>query len=232
MKVCILGNSHAAALKLAWTRMGPMRPDITVDFFADRGQGLQALNVDGGVLVPGNEDLRRALAFTSGGKSQIDPAAYDVILLYGLGARPNFVHAGVFYSRQARQLALADLVGGTVSFELLQKLRSISTTPIRVGHNPLRAAQTEAARHFPAAYVAGIKVLNEEVYAPLQAQMVEQPRETIVGGRFTDPRFSTGSRRLAIGERNDDGLHPANDNVHMNDAFGALWLETWLAKLG
>ena len=65
----------------------------------------------------------------------------------------------------------------------------------------------------------------------LKAELIEQPLETIVNGGETHPQFSKGSKRLAIGDGFDDHPHPDEDNIHMNEAFGALWLQALFLKL-
>lgn len=54
--------------------------------------------------------------------------------------------------------------------------------------------------------------------------MLPQPIATIVNGDRTDPVYSRGSRKLAIGDKMDNRPHDSVDNRHVNESSGVLWL--------
>jgi hypothetical protein len=224
VNLCIIGNSHVAALKKAWAVIRAEYPSIKVTFFAQRGNDLNNLVAINGKLQSPNEAGTKELEFVSGGRRRIDPDKYDVFLIYGCYARAYFRYSELFYSRAVQERAAHDLVDGSLSFKLLTSLRTITNKPVLVGHNPLEVAKSNELAYGPDAYVAGIKMLNDLIYRPLGAEMLMQPLETIVNGRATRPEFSQGSRRLAIGDQFDDEIYPDAGIDHMNEEFGKMWL--------
>ncbi len=229
MKICIIGNSHVGALKRGWDRIAPKHPGTEITFFAHRANGMAGLKVAGNSLVPGNEMLKNAIHFTSGGLERITPADYDAFLIYGLKACPNFANRKQFISSPASRQALVDLTKGRLSFKLLGMLRPLTDRILYIGHDPLAAAGEVRSDGPPTSYIEGIAALNETIYRPLGAEVIAQPASSIVNGRQTHPDFGRGSKRLAIGDGRDDRAHPAGEDGHMNDDFGEIWMEAFLA---
>ena len=91
LRVCIIGTSHLACLKLGWDKIKDQFPDDEVVFFGAPGGLLRHLRANNGKLISIDRKLTRSLAFTSGGASEIDPTAYDAIVLFGLHLKlPRF----------------------------------------------------------------------------------------------------------------------------------------------
>ncbi len=181
-------------------------------------------------LSPNSESLARTLRFTAGGVDHIDPKEYEIFLLYGMGCYPYFPQTDAFLSRATLAAAVRDFAKSTLSFELLLRLRAITAKDIYVGHRPMDAAKSDIPTEELSAYSSSIRRMNEILYQPLRTTIVSQPFETITGGRFTHSGFSRGSRRLAVGDNLDDEFHPDDDDVHMNDDYGARWLAKFLTK--
>lgn len=229
MKICVIGNSHVGALKRAWDSMPDRHQWANINFFAARGRGLEGLVVNDGKLVPETGFLKRSLEFTSGGKQVIDPNEYDILLVYGLHANGLFISPKRHYSVAVLKQAANDHVTGTLSFNIIRKIRELTDKKIFTGHNPLRAFRGKEVKVVePEAYLFGLEVMNNFVYSSIGSELVAQPLHTIVNGRFTSPLFSQGSKRLSIGDKHDDEHHPENDCGHMNDEFGAEWLSSFL----
>ncbi len=230
MRIAVLGDSHAGSLKRAWDAMSQEYDRVSLTFFAQRRYGLQHLEIENKKLICRNETHAKALAFTSGGLTVIDPAKYDIFLLYGLGARPFFLEPSDF-SQRAIDVAVVDVSQKSLSYRTVKKVRAICKHPIFLGHTPLRPAKTLRTDDDTSSYIAGMKLLNESVYAPLNCQMMTQPIETICCGNRTRPEFSVGSKRLAVGDSLDDELHGVSDEMHMNDEFGKIWLRQFIARI-
>ncbi len=228
MKLCIVGNSHVGALKRAWESMPERHKLFSIAFFADRGEGLKELDVSDDRLVPKTDRLKSSLEFTSGGRSAIAPKEYDYILIYGAGAKPLFVDSSRGYSSAVLKQAASDHVVGSLSFELIKKIKGISDKKILVGHNPLPARKREVEAMEPKEYFYGIELLNKFVYSKFDSHLLPQPSRTIVNGRYTAPSFSKGSKRLSVGDHRDNESHPDRDSSHMNDDFGIIWLSDFL----
>ncbi len=225
MRVCIIGNSHVAALKLGWDALAPDHPDVEIVFFAQRGNHMSDLRVDGDVLIPTTPTLASGMTFTSGGREVIDPADYDRIIVYGLDASAYFLETGRAISHQCRIAAIEDLLASTMAFGVVGKLRMVTDAHLFVGHVPLPAADTVRHCAYPVEYVAGCEAVNHLFCGPMNVRFLNQPLETIVNDVRTHPDFSVGSRKLAIGDKTDLELHDQEDRWHMNRRFGMLWLE-------
>jgi hypothetical protein len=228
MRICIMGDSHVGSLKRGWDNIYDVYPDKEIVFFAHRANGLNDLIVRDGKLVPNNGELAKALEFTARGKAEIDPVEYDVFIIYGVGANVNFTFNSLFYSKAVIRRSLNDFVENTLSFNLLKKLRAVTNKTIFIGHAPLRAAIQTLPDTKPADYLSRVRLINEVVYAPLHSELVLQPINTIVNGNSTHSDFSKGSKRLAVGDGYDNEFHPEDDNDHMNDIFGAIWLKEFM----
>lgn len=229
-RVCIIGNSHVASLRGGIEKVEP-RSGISYTFFAARGRALEDLVLSGSTIIPANEKLRKYISFTSGGKTAIDTAKYDVYLVYGAHAAPYFHNSEAVFSEAALRSATRDHVSGTLSMKLIKLLRSCTTSPIYVGHYPLRAAQKVRSVEVDKEYIDGCHLLNELVYAPLDAKLLRQPKSTIVNGRQTHPDYTKNSRRLAVGREDDQEILPENDIVHMNYDFGEIWMQMFLREI-
>ncbi len=231
-KICIIGNSHVGALKMAWDNTCRHYPTLDITFFAQRGYGLKDLRVEHKSLLPTSESLASALQFTSGGKTEIDTQLYDVFLIYGLFLTPYFPDDKHFYSQAVLQHALYDHVEGSLSFRLLKQLRSITDKAIFAGHDPLLIPTGELSNDSnPVAYLDAIGTLNRLFYQPLFAEVIAQPLDTIVYGRHTHADFSKNSLRLAVGRKSDLEAQPDHNKGHMNGEFGELWLRQFFGKI-
>ena len=87
MRVCILGNSHVACIKVAWDELGKSHTDYCLTFCAAPGRRLDAMELSGDHLVPSNPQLRRDILTTSGGRDSIAIRDHDAFCIVGLGFR-------------------------------------------------------------------------------------------------------------------------------------------------
>ncbi len=223
-----MGNSHVGSLKRGWDNFNSECPEKEITFFAHRADGLSGLIPKDKKLVPDNEDLVNALKFTSGGKQEIDPEAYDIFLIYALGSTVNFTQSGRFYSRAVIKKSLNDFVENTLSFQLLKRLREVTNKKTFIGHTPFAAAIQISPNTKPTDYVGRVRLMNDIIYHPLNCELVLQPLNTIVNGNNTHHDFSKNSMRLAVGDHFDDEYHPEDDIFHMNDKFGEVWLKEFM----
>lgn len=224
MRICILGNSHAASLKTAWDDLAPSHPDKELVFFAARSRGLGDLSLQGQTLRPTNESLAQAIAYTSGGRSAIDLQAYDVLVTYGLALEMPALDRR--YSGAVLRQACSDLFSNSLNGVLAKTIRAATNKPLYVGHNPqLAASPTDAGRREGLLGYGSVWQLLAAGAGLKGARVVPQPDDTLVDGWFTDKKYSVGSKRLDLGDQHSGKPHPPSDRAHMNKAFGKLWLE-------
>ncbi|HWA91239.1 MAG TPA: hypothetical protein VG889_14475 [Rhizomicrobium sp.] len=233
-RVCLIGDSHLAALKLAWNTLVQEFPDFTLDFFAAPGKTLDGLSVSDGQLVPGSHPLAGSLKLTSGGKSTI-AGDYDRYVIHGLELG---VPAALEISRKYRAErhakdwrtpisddCYAEAVRGaaraTLAGRTLVKLRAITTAPIFVCPTPMADArnqkirqamvETGEARDVVRLFVEGC----ERLARASEARFLSQPDETLeADGIGTKASLSSAPARFHA------ELAAKNDNSHMNTAYG------------
>ena len=232
MKLAAIGNSHLGSLKRGWDSIGSEFPGIDITFFGARGREMRFLEAVGTALVPTTEYVETSFAVTSGGQSRIELNDYDAILIYGLDARIEPTVPGAFYSRQVRYRACGLAAEAALYLQTLKLVRTVFGGSVYLGHEPLLAAPATPATQEAKLYYDGLSDLSAAVLAPLDARLIGQPDETIADGPHTHAHFTRGSKRLAVGEDNDDERHEDSDNAHMNDEFGELWLRNFFAELG
>jgi hypothetical protein len=231
MKICIIGNSHVAALKLAWVNHFDKRckKDNDITFFASPGNSLRSLKLENNKLIPDSEQLKKNLRATSGGKSFIELASYDVFLLYGLATQPYYNH-GLFYSKALMDDWLAEYRAASLPIKILEMMPAGLCKKIYLGHNPMPSEILESKANLvdckSYAYELGLSFINKTVFNLYAAELLPQPPSTIAAsGRNTIFEYNKGSRRLEMGNTRSNRLYPTGDRLHMNDKFGKIWLE-------
>lgn len=152
MRVCMIGNSHIAAIKVAWPQIRDELPGVEVDFFASWGSTLKELHADGRSLTSDNKKVRQQLRMTSGKSARIDVDAYDLFLLFSLefGVRPlvelyrSHRHIGhrsrlgnrTLISKECFKTAVQDVLSETVAYDVVSKLRQLTDRPIVLSEQP------------------------------------------------------------------------------------------------
>jgi hypothetical protein len=226
-RICILGNSHAACLKLAWDHLTIDHPNRELVFFAARGIDLRYLRVSGNALVTRKHRVAESISFTSGGADKVEVDRFDAFLMYALALRvPDMDYR---LSSAVKSQACGDALSRSLNLRICRTIRQVSDAPIYIGHNPQPASRDE----FPSE-----QMNYEEVYGVLAkeidivgANLVAQPPETLVNGWNTRPELAKGSTRLDIGDNRSNEPHPEDDVSHMNMEFGRIYLEHLFHKV-
>jgi len=238
-RVCVIGDSHVAALKKGWELIQPRYDGFELTFFAAPAHLAVDLDVADGRLVTSNEKLRQFLKLTSGGRTEIGPD-YDRIILCGFGL--SLARLVAVYNREARVteimtvdeklksvsaeefLALGrNQIYYTLAFQIVAKLKKITQAPIFVVTNPMPGAtgreefwgkleRNGDAPHIVEAFLT----VCERVCRETGTTFVPQPMKTRRDGIKTRRRYTLNAVRLTAGN-NDDGQH-------MNAAYGAIVL--------
>lgn len=236
--VAIFGNSHVSAIKTAWEEAKQDYPQVSFTFFAARATYLDHIEARDGLLIPTNEATERSVSFTSGGKNRIDPKEYDCFVVYALGARPYLPLKNVFYSDQVHQVTIASLRARQLAWRTVERIKSVTDRPIIVGENPLPSLLSEQAlrdsgdfEEGRVDYDYGVELAERLFYKERNVQLQRQPLQTIDKGRWTKEEFCKGSERLAIGHVSDGSAHDETDTIHMNAAYGHIWLKAFMPLL-
>jgi len=233
MRVCVLGTSHIAPLNVAWENgLNTAHPDHSLTFFGAPGTQILGLRNRSNKLVPSTKKLAENFKITSGGHTFIEPALFDVFVVVGL-CRNLHMLADIIdgeHSIAVKTQSLIDYWDHSSLLRMVKRLRSTTDSPIFAAHNPLRSEHADK----PASKVPFdeiIQISNTVAYTDLGAELIGQPRETIINENATAARFSENALRLAVKGRPAGALHDAKETRHMNAAFGHLWLSEFLLKL-
>jgi hypothetical protein len=250
-RVCVIGNSHIAALKLGWDIIKDEYPQIDLTFFGSPRKNLGDLRVENGALVPGSEKTLKQLQRTSGGESEIVAGKFDNFLIVALnfGVRrledlyrhyrseehKNAKGANHYVSNACFLLAAKGHLRNTLAFEIAGKLKQLTDNPIMFVPQP-----------FPSANISGDPLWEDmiqygddapiartfiEIASELTANdepVIQQPEETKSGEMFTKSELSKGSKRLT---RNFNVEHPDDDYWHMNQDYGAAVLRNAIRSI-
>lgn len=222
LRVCVIGNSHAGALRRGWEALRPEPDGIRPTFFASPGRSLAHLRQEDGRLVPTLPSVARYLALTSGGPTNIVLADFDAFVLAGLAfllPRPDRRH-----SAAVRYATCHDAWSASLSARLVGLIRQASAAPVLVAHNPLPTERSAPARLDPMGYEATLAALQDDIVPP-GVQLLPQPAATRTDDWLTRAEFRSGAATL-LGE----GV-PDHDTTHMNARFGELWWGAALDRL-
>ena len=91
VRVCVLGNSHLAALRRGWDQIAERFPAHKLTFFGAPRNIMGDLVLDGRRLVPRTEKLLQKIRQSSGGLDAVELDHYDAFVLYGLQFGPRRV---------------------------------------------------------------------------------------------------------------------------------------------
>lgn len=246
MRLCLIGNSHLSAFRLALDHIS--LPDtITPTFFGAMRDRLRMVEPQHNRLVPTEKVVRDSFKRTSGGKGEIAIRQYDAFVLVGLSASMKrclrFHRRHRWYGLQQgaetglvrRNLALTVLTeeySRTRLAELAQTLRLMTNKPIFAFAEPFWAARMRPPppeiTEIEANGTAIRQMFRESLTAALagNAEFIEQPEETVRHACYSDDT-------LTITDIAAHGADPdfEDDPVHMNGVFAARCWQKLLARL-
>jgi hypothetical protein len=245
LRICLIGDSHIAALQYALMENADPYQAARVFLFATRGKGLGDLEYENGAIMSRDVQVSKSLART-GGSDRIVLDDYDAFCVVGGQGRTPLV-GKVCEKFSTADMAIAgsvpvssallddlfrDVLQTTLAYKVVSLLRSHTEKPIFYVGNPFVShavlGDTEQGEFFRAAIEAKAaeKVVQHfrnglEAAIGAHAQIIAQPPETITDVMFTQADYGKGSRRLSQAGRE----HPDDDFNHMNESFGRLVLD-------
>lgn len=239
-RVCLIGDSHLAALKLGWPRIQPQFPGMTLVFYAVPASLLH-VEIVGGKLVAPEERIRKRLARTSEGDGDIGPD-HDVYVLCGLelalmkalrgffAKRAAARAAGAVYGNKVGDLALAmePALRDTIACDVAAKLRQLTKAPLFLIANPLPAYERHAEqweRLKKREHIAeACEIACKKIAADHAAIFIPQPAETVDATGLT-------TRNTYYLLPPDQVARETTPHTHMNADYGAIILRDALEKI-
>ncbi len=252
--VCLIGNSHVAAIKEAWTNRAPqVAPGFSLTFFSAQTRLMRQIEVEGRVLAPQSDDLSRKLAFTSGGPDRIAVDDYDAFVLLGSGFGINvprlqeswntvdalpWGEPGTLISRACFEAMVEDEMRQTILIDLFTKIRSVRDVPIVIAGAPFfservleTAPYNEDSRLRDAGFLAPLVdhavAAADRVAAAHGCDVIWQAEETIGLPGFTKLEFGNAPVRFKM----RGGGTPKVDVKHGNEDYGQIMLLKYLQRL-
>lgn len=240
-RICVIGDSHSAALKLGWETIRAGLADLQIDFYAAPKPHMGAFAVEDGKLVATTSALRKFLEQTSAGRSSID-GSYSLYLVCGIGAGLEAVANGVklLMQRAAQKKekisddelkrCLIRQMRDVEACIFLEKLRGITEAPIGLIARPLRSDGGFAAMLRAKGEERRVADLYADCFGRLvrkqsRARFLPQPAETLGDGPLsTAAHFFRRPARIAVQGADDDGSHA-------NGEYGAIVLRSALDRM-
>ena len=242
MRLCIIGNSHVAALRRAWAQYPGRWPGICPAFVAAPRSLLLHTMVRDGRLVPTSPATLQALQ-RLGGNASLDLSAHDVFVIVGgsmtlltavqpyrdarwpglpsvadcpdLVQRPQRLISG----QAAQAIVLADL-SQRMGVQLAERLRTGTICPICLVEQPRLSDEVRTTRH-PAARLHKIAIRAGDATAI--ARLFETAATAALapsGTRFLPQPAQTVSQQLFTASRYMTGserLDPVQGALHDRD---------------
>lgn len=231
MRICVIGNSHVGAVKMAWDEIETDHPETSLTFFAGRSNSTKGLKPKGGMLVPNTDVLTDQIAYTSGGHREIDPEKYDVFLLYGMLSHPNIPKRYKRVSQAFLQDFLVEKASSSLMVAQARKMRKITNKPVFASMAPVHRLGNDKPPKLMPLHRDVVALLQENTFKKFNCTLVAQPDETLADRRTTLSEFSIGSTRLKTVAETGDQRHAEEDQAHMNAAYGKIWLESFLNRM-
>ncbi len=249
--MCVVGDSHVGALKLAFERKSDPALGWHVDFFGAAHDGIGRVALSGGTLFATEETVREAFLATSGGTEGIDVAAYDGFLVVSgglsfgilvrricsthlpaaLGDRERFP-----ISLPCLEACLMQSMDRGAAMRVSRLVRSVSAVPVLFVPAPRPAAAIRDhpdpdVRNIMAAPVLGfLRPAYDRVLHTLSEAagigVLAQPPETVEDLYYTRDRYRENGVNVR-GRRKD----PRTNYGHMNGDYGALVLAAAIQAL-
>jgi hypothetical protein len=250
VKICIIGNSHIAALKKAVEHGALDGADVEIVFFGAPGKNFSELRVRDGIVC-GPATLREMFLLVSEGRyTQIDPAEFDVVVVYAgrfnfhvlLGSIHRVLKNQVHLSEDCLSTGIERWLTAKHAFRLTRRIgRASSTTRAILAPRPIPAVCAADPSETAGLYAKSswlwdglepsfrksIWSICRKTAAHRGVEVFPQPESTIDANQFTKPEYTAHSNRLLKPEVN----HPQADVSHMNARFGEKFLLSLLAHL-
>lgn len=239
-RICIIGNSHVAALRQALDARGGAPEGVSITFFGVPGRSLRDIAVQDGAVMPVSQAQRRFFRQLSGGLDHIRVDHYDAFVLIGLElsifrwlllyqrarqapfrfeyGMPQIIDAEAY--DLCRRHVFDDTSGGTV----YRALQTLGARPVYICPQAMPVADIldDTPRWRTLFEQEDPQVLDEAFHIdmargfPDAAEILWQPQATRAGPLLTAAEFS--KFYVGPGQPRERGH---DDHQHMNAAYGA-----------
>lgn len=229
MKVAVLGNSHAAALKYGYDNFKERYLGVDIDFYAANHSELQRGEIkfdpDARCVFSSDESVSNKLARSSGGNSALKIDDYDVIVYCALGLEFQYKLVQNFYSNNFRDIICGSVLRATLATQIALDIRMVSDIPMYVLPCPLVSSDI----HF--AHGLGDLEKNRQEYDYFCKYI---DRFFSKHGVFFLPQVASTIKNCIFTKNEYEMYKDSTDRIdhkHMNMEYGALMLSNVFSAL-
>lgn len=244
MKICVIGNSHTTAIKLAWSEIETDYPDVDFTFFSAPANDMADLYLSNEKLLTNNVRAQKYMRITSG-LSHIEINKYDAFVL-SLSAGPKKLlgffkrHRTLNLMRASENLisdnllseGLKDSFQNQPAFNILRLLRSQTNKPAVIVQTPMPTRLISSSSPLWAEVDELFPILSSHIasHVPtlekeLRFTYLSQPENTFDGG-YSQHTYSVGSKKLRGAHE-----HEIDEPHHMNQSYGLIVIKDILRTL-
>lgn len=242
-RLCFIGNSHLAAMKLGWDDVKQDYPSIEIEFFGSQAESLVNTRLNGAAIEPTDAAVERNFLRTAG-ISTIDTGKFDGFYIFATGfslaaLAPLYDSYGVWTFNGRRPYLISEdcfeqagrnLLGGAAAMHVARLiLTARDDARVVVSPQPLPAPPPKAAGPrlrglnfvFDQSDEEELYGMFERICRSLESDRLSiklQPEHTRTNVLYTKVEYSEGSVRLRMDK---DVPHPPEDRRHMNRRYGA-----------
>jgi hypothetical protein len=252
--ICIIGDSHLAALKLGWDEMRPQYPYFALDMFGSPKDRLWNTEFISGKIIPTNALVKNSFLMTSS-RDHIPVADYDAFCVVGCGFDVGRViekltlhylfrsktQGAHLVSDGCFKTSVVEALEATLAAKICRMVRQGSRCPIFIFPQPFRSDMILKVRH-PRGRFDQLELLIQrgddklihdlfrdscsEFSKKTGVAVIHQPDETRAGNILTKRLYNEGAVRLQPGFARK---HKQWDCTHMNKDYGVAALRGFFA---
>ncbi|MEM8698361.1 MAG: hypothetical protein AAGF44_04280, partial [Pseudomonadota bacterium] len=255
-RIAVIGNSHIAALKYAWTEMSAVHPGLDITFFGAPQTEMVKMRLDRRLCLAIPSKRRdadsEALLQRINGRSSISLRQFDIVLRVGVTS-PWFLFPRVIEKRDIddlRETGARERLSRS-AFEAIATAMGMAAVPGEpwrgwtrpklyvmpvpaIAESCLSSQRKIFRPHAEmAAHPDGLRAIHDLLFDAMEASLAEtrislirQPAETLTEAALTQARFRSGARRLRDGQAQDEDEHR-----HMNSTYGGLCMDALLDRI-
>lgn len=247
-KLCMIGNSHVAAMRLAWDKVAPQHPEIDAVIYGAHAKNLVTASVaaDSSLRCEGPPFWTFKAGDAPNRAREIALRDFDVAVIVGCDFGPSCVfrtyrryHFSGLKGRRRQSLtrdmflrAMMQIINESAAMVLARMIRESAGLPVYLVPTPLPAENgyldREKANMEP--YQAALDAGDGDALMSLYKEgcdrlanrgfnVIAQHESTQASPISSLQSYSDNSVRLRA---DDDMPHPENDYFHMNEDYGAI----------
>jgi len=229
VKICIIGNSHIAALQHALREGRFARRGIDFDFWGLPNKQFEEIKYDQGILVTTN--LRKLKALFGARHGRLKIGAYDALVFHGGPLRLDRLLIAIKaagegfdeFDEEFLAAGIESFLSGLNAIRLVSEISDSHALPIVVSADPLPARRRNGRRKNPeiaAEDLERLQMIVGRLIEARKAMYLRQDAGTIEDAFYTRGMFAENAKRF----KNDGMMTKEGDIKHMNSRYGEIVL--------